>query len=261
MTAPHRYEERAGRDLRLLRAAVFAAVCVVLSAAGHVLASYETVPPWTVAAGFLGVFAVAVPLAGRARSLPGIAALLAVGQLVLHSVFGVGQHGGTGVTGDSSLIAQAAQLVCGAGASTMGPAQAQRVLEVSGVLPGAATGPAHHLDDPGAAGLAGLLPTLPMLLGHLLAALAAGWLLRHGDLALVRLARLSAQGVAAGATVRALRAALALVRAQLAGLTGVPGTGPAVPPADRSWVPWPRAEALQHTVIRRGPPVMTAVGA
>ena len=35
-----------------------------------------------------------------------------------------------------------------------------------------------------------------MLLGHLLAATAAGWLLRRGDLALLRLAELSAHGVA-----------------------------------------------------------------
>ncbi|MCZ0980428.1 hypothetical protein O1L60_19450 [Streptomyces diastatochromogenes] len=39
-----------------------------------------------------------------------------------------------------------------------------------------------------------VLPGLPMLLGHLLAALATGWLLRRGDRALGRLVELSEQG-------------------------------------------------------------------
>ncbi|MDG4864185.1 hypothetical protein P8605_39195, partial [Streptomyces sp. T-3] len=93
MAAPHMRDRRAGEDLRLLRAAVFAAVCVVLSAGGHALASCAAVPLWTLAAGFVAVLAVAAPLAGRARSMPGIAGGLAIGQLGLHVLFGLGQHG------------------------------------------------------------------------------------------------------------------------------------------------------------------------
>lgn len=61
MTAPHQRRARSGNDLRILRAAVFAAVCVVLAAAGHTLASCSTVPLWTLGAGFLGAFLVAAP--------------------------------------------------------------------------------------------------------------------------------------------------------------------------------------------------------
>lgn len=263
MPAPHQHEGRAGKDLRLLRAAVFAAVCVVLSAAGHVLASRESVPLWSVTAGFLVVFAVAVPLAGRARSLPGIAALLAAGQLTLHTLFGIGQHGPAlpSAPSDASLIAQAAQLMCGAGAVAIGPAQAQRILTDARVLPGGgvAAGAPHHFDpaSPVASGsgqVADLLPTLPMLLAHVLSAALVGWLLRRGDLALVRLVRLSAQGVAEAALVRALRSALAFVRCLCAESGGAPSTGPRPVPADRSGPPVPRTEALQHSVIRRGPP-------
>ncbi len=96
-----------------------------------------------------------------------------------------------------------------------------------------------------------------MLLGHVLAALAAGWLLRRGDLALARLVELSAHSahsVAEAALVRALRAALSLVHALHAGLAGVPGTGPRLPHTARLAPPRPRTTALQHTVIRRGPP-------
>jgi hypothetical protein len=100
----------------------------------------------------------------------------------------------------------------------------------------------------------GLLPTLPMLLGHLLAALLCGWLLRRGEVALFRLARLSVQGVAEGALVRNLRAALALAHALRAGLPGAPLPGPRSAYAHLE-VPLPATgEALKDTVIRRGPP-------
>ncbi|MEQ6022061.1 hypothetical protein SOM70_05710 [Streptomyces salinarius] len=271
MTAPHPPTARSGNDLRVLRAAVFAAVCVVLAAAGHTLASCATVPLWSLGAGFLGAVLVAVPLAGRRRSLAGIATLLTVGQTALHTLFGLGQHGtavaapaaasgsGAGALSDASLVQQAARLVCGTTAAAISPTQAQRILTDARIAPDVRTGAAHHPADAlsGAGGSASLLPSLPMLLGHVLAALAAGWLLRRGDLALARLVELSAHSahsVAEAAFVRALRAALSLVRALHAGLAGAPGTGPRLP-RPTLWVPpRPRTTALQHTVIRRGPP-------
>lgn len=272
MTAPHPPTARSGNDLRILRAAVFAAVCVVLAAAGHTLASCATVPLWSLGAGFLGAVLVAVPLAGRLRSLAGIAMLLAVGQTALHTLFGLGQHGttmaadpapasggGAGALSDASLVQQAARLVCGTTAAAISPAQAQRILTDARIPSDASTGAAHHPADAlsTAGASASLLPSLPMLLGHVLAALAAGWLLRRGDLALARLVELSAHSahsMAEAAFVRALRAALSLVRALHAGLAGAPGTGPR-PPRPALWVaPRPRTTALQHTVVRRGPP-------
>ncbi|MFV0134924.1 hypothetical protein ACLGIH_17095 [Streptomyces sp. HMX87] len=268
MTAPHPPSARSGHDLRILRAAVFAAVCVVLAAAGHTLASCAAVPLWSLGAGFLGVAVVAAPLAGRERSLPGIAALLAAGQLVLHSLFGLGQHGSTAVTAtaqsagslsDASLVQQAARLVCGAGAAAISPAQAERILADARAVEGA--GAHQHTDalsatvDPSAS----LLPSLPMLLGHVLAAAAAGWLLRRGDLALARLVDLSAQSahaVAEETLVRSLRGALALVRALCAGLPDAPEGDARLPRTAVLAPPAPRTTALQHTVIRRGPPAV-----
>lgn len=118
---------------------MFAAVCVVLAAAGHTMASCATVPLWTLGAGFLGALAVVVPLAGRERSLPGIAVLLAVGQTVLHTLFGLGQHTASvtasasasttaSAMSDATLVERAARLVCGATAAAISPAQAQRIL-------------------------------------------------------------------------------------------------------------------------------------
>lgn len=285
---------------------MFAAVCVVLAAAGHTMASCATVPLWTLAAGFLGALAVVVPLAGRARSLPGIAALLALGQTVLHTLFGLGQHTASAAVSaasttsasatasasvsasvsDVTLVERAARLVCGASAAVISPAQAQKMLVEARLYPQGTGGGAdsgvgtdmsgmggmnamsgmggfgsHHPADAlsSAGSSMSLLPSLPMLLGHVLAALTAGWLLRRGDTALLRLLALSAHGVAEGALVRSLRGALALVRALLAGLPAAPGAGPRVPhPALHAPAP-PRTTALQHSVIRRGPPAVSVL--
>ncbi|MGX4690931.1 hypothetical protein [Streptomyces sp. JNUCC 63] len=278
MTAPHPRTACAGRDLRMLRAAVFAAVCVVLAAAGHTVASCAAVPLWTLGVGFLGALVVVAPLAGRARSLPGIATLLAAGQTVLHILFGLGQSGTGGTTtgsagamvstgsmpvmSDAELVRQAARYVCGAGVGAISPAQAHRILVDARVYDGGGMdmNAMHHPADALATnGAAALLPSLTMLLVHVLAAVAAGWLLRRGDLALLRLIDLSAHGVAEGALMRSLRAALALVRALCAGLPTAPDAVPRFWRATGSASPAPHTTALQHTVIRRGPPAAALV--
>ncbi|WP_327696270.1 hypothetical protein [Streptomyces sp. NBC_00459] len=288
MTARRRRTAPSGSAFRMLRAAVFSAVCVVLAGAGHTLASCASVPLWTLGAGFLGVLACVAPLAGRTRSLPGIIALLAVGQTALHTLFGLGQHTTSSVattasTADPALVARAARLLCGVPLAAISPAQAQRILadaRISTVGPltggsGSGSGSGggmdmgsmnHAADGLVSAGsgtsldsLASLLPTLPMLLGHFLAAVATGWLLRRGDLALLRLMRLSAHGVAEAALVRSLRGALALARALRTGLPGTPGRAPHAP---RAWALVPLGQSaaeLQHTVIRRGPPAVPLV--
>ncbi|MEU5165106.1 MULTISPECIES: hypothetical protein [Streptomyces] len=262
---------RAGACMRLLRTAVFTAVCVVLAAAGHGLAAGAGVPGWTLLAGFAGVFAVAAALAGRERNLLSITAALAAGQLALHILFGLGRHTAAAATGsgDDSLIRFAAGLVCGAGPAQLSAAEAHRIVTTAGLDPaavaqghthlasGAAAAPDAAADPTALATMMSGLPSLPMLLGHLLAALATGWLLRRGEIALFRLARISAQGgrqLAAVARLRALRAAVALVRALRAGLPGRPTTGPCLL---RSAVDSPApatGDPLQHMVIRRGPP-------
>ncbi|MGW3390178.1 hypothetical protein [Streptomyces cinereoruber] len=250
---------------RLLRAAVFTAVCVVLSALGHALAACAGVAPWSLVSGFLGVFGCAVLFGGRERSLGSVVGALAAGQLGLHVLFGLGQHRlALGAQADDALVRAAARLVCGAGATSLTPTDATRILTDAGLDPAAAHAHAGH----GAAAAQavpadGLLPGLPMLLGHLLAALATGWLLRRGDRALGRLVELSEQGAAEFAEhtrVRSLRAALRLVRMLLAGLPSAARTAPrrTLRTAFDSSPP-PVAEALRDTVIRRGPPAADCV--
>ncbi|MFI0895231.1 hypothetical protein [Streptomyces sp. NPDC020983] len=261
---------RAGAGMRLLRAALFAAVCVVLAAAGHTLASGTPVPVWSLALGWLGVVAVVAPLAGRERTLPGITASLAAGQLTLHMVFGAGQMCATpGFTpssgGDGGLLTVAARLVCGTHATGLTPQAAQQIVTAAGLGPHAVHTAAGM---PGMSPQAGLtahsvlaalpLCSLPMLLAHLLAAVVAGWLLRRGEAALWRLVRLSVRGAAelTGFSPAAVRRAHALLAALAAGLSGAPRHGP-----PRTWetprAAW-RTVLLRHSVARRGPPQVVA---
>ncbi|AXK34793.1 hypothetical protein DVA86_21190 [Streptomyces armeniacus] len=280
----------AGADLRLLRAAVFTAVCVALSVVGHVfLAGTAFVPLWSLGAGCALVFAVAAPLAGRERSLPGIAAVLALGQVTLHTLFSYGQHAapqhqaaGGGAGGGGGLRALAAELLCNDGAAAaLSESQARQVIAHAGMgdlagtagrdLSGghaahagadaaAATGAAAAPDTPAeclraAVNAAFAQCSAPMLAGHLLAALATGWLLRRGEAALWRLVRISAGAAARAedlATVRELRTALAYVRALRTGL--LPDAPAPHITTGAHDVRVPRSVLLHHGVQRRGPP-------
>ncbi|MFI5684216.1 hypothetical protein [Streptomyces sp. NPDC051636] len=73
--------------VRTLRAAVFAAVCVLLAAAGHGLAMGDMPPVRADAAAFLGVFTLGWLLGGRERALPGIGAAMLATQAGLHVAF------------------------------------------------------------------------------------------------------------------------------------------------------------------------------
>jgi len=272
--------------MRLLRAAVFTAVCVLLAAAGHALAAGRPVPVQSLALGWLAVFAFVLPLAGRERRLPGIASLLALGQLTLHVVFSTGQvcasvaaTRATGAGSDRDLVAVAARLVCGGGGHPrLTPQQARHVLAQAGLSslaggghprmpgmvmpgdPGFGAATAHGTHVPGMSGVSMMLAmcSLPMLLGHVLAALVAGLLLRRGEAALWRLVRLSLRGAAhlAAPALSALRRAYALLAALAADAPYAAGRrvhGAARWTAARHRTVW-----LRHCLARRGPPPAVA---
>ena len=81
-----------GTQLRAVRAALFTALVVTLSAASHVLLSRAPLPPATVAAIAAAVFAIAYATAGRERGYGRIAALLIPLELAADTVFTAGQH-------------------------------------------------------------------------------------------------------------------------------------------------------------------------
>jgi len=77
--------------VRVLRAAVFAVMCVMLAVAAHRLAMGAAPPLWAEGWGFLGVLAVACPLCGRERSLVGIGGAMVAVQVALHVAFDAAQ--------------------------------------------------------------------------------------------------------------------------------------------------------------------------
>ncbi|MBO8195684.1 hypothetical protein ITI46_29135 [Streptomyces oryzae] len=283
----------AGADLRLLRAAVFAAVCVTVSAAGHLLAADTVLPFTTLALGFGCVFVIAVALAGRERSLPGIVGLLSLGQIALHLVFSVGagsQHGHAGAASAAGrepggVRALAGKLLCNDSAMGMSEPEARRIVARAGLDPDAGStaaaggtgGAAEHVAHAGhhavalsfpdtpldclreAARAAAGMCEVPMLLGHLCAGLLLGWMLRRGEAALWRLVRLSYDAAAAAdelVAALALRTALAYVRALHSGLLPwAPVRSGFERPDDETP---PRPLLLQHSVHRRGPPARPA---
>ncbi|MFC9131492.1 hypothetical protein ACFT4A_32295 [Streptomyces sp. NPDC057099] len=86
----------AGWCARTLRAAVFATVCVLLAALGHVLMSGSALPGWTVAAGFVVTSGAGWALAGRERAFPLVVSVVVVAQGALHWVFSWGRSAGSG---------------------------------------------------------------------------------------------------------------------------------------------------------------------
>lgn len=97
------------RAVRLCRAAVFALLCVALSAAGHAWAAGAAVPFSTAVSALVAVAAVAWVVADRERGPVGIGGGLLTGQVVLHLWFGAGHGGHAGMLPAHALAA----LICG----------------------------------------------------------------------------------------------------------------------------------------------------
>ncbi|MFF9053453.1 hypothetical protein ACF09Z_20180 [Streptomyces erythrochromogenes] len=214
--------------LRATRAAIFAAMCVVLGAAGHSYMSGMDVP----LPGLLGAFAVTAVLAwllaGRRRGPGGITAAVLAVQGVLHLVFSGSQAAGS-ASGPAAMRGHHHVPAAEAATEAVGTADRADMAALADMV-----GTASH----GGAG---------MIAAHALAGLVcAAWLAR-GEAAVFRLARVL--GAAALHAARPLARALDLVRARVA---AVPA-----PPVFRA--PHRRPRRLRgavhaHAVVRRGPP-------
>ncbi|MFJ9558558.1 hypothetical protein ACIRQQ_00755 [Streptomyces fuscichromogenes] len=209
--------------VRSLRAAVFAAVCVLLAAAGHGLAMGDLPPLWADAAGFAAVFALGRAFAGRERGLPEIGAGMLLTQAALHFGF------------------DAARAV------TPGPGHAMNMASMR-MHGHAATGVAGMARMAAMAGMAQRHPHVDILtahatVAHVVAALVASWWLRRGEAALWSLLRRAA------AFVPGLAAWYAWwCKAPLSAPADGARRAPARPIRPR------RLLALRHAVSRRGPP-------
>jgi len=218
-----------GAQLRAVRAALFTALVVTLSAASHVLLSRVPLPVTTVAATAFAVFVLAYALAGRERSFGRIAALLVPLELAADTVFTTGQHVCYGEAGGpvaGPLRAVGFDVLCGGSVGTP-------LARMAGGDSGHAAALLAHTDPAAAWLLLGAHVTVGLL--------AAAWL-RRGEQALARLLR-----AVAGFTFRPLMIAFAAVTAPLEPVSRLPRRASRRVRAARTclWV---------HSVGRRGPP-------
>ncbi|MFZ3499273.1 hypothetical protein ACODT5_39705 [Streptomyces sp. 5.8] len=214
-----------GRCCRAVRAAMFAATCVLLSSLGHTLMSGTAVPWWGMAAAFAGTSATGWFLAGRERGLSAVVSATVGVQAALHGGFSLAQ---AAAARPREPVASLASLSTLGSLTSLGRRWVQYVLCSPSVLrpqaapsPGAGSTTRHVMQDvhglagthgmhtmhgmtDGSASVVAALPAplpLPtahamgsmspagMLAGHLLAALVCGLWLAYGERGAFRVLR------------------------------------------------------------------------
>ena len=153
---------RQARGFRAARAAMFAAVCVLLTTLGHVLMSGTPIPGWAMVAAFAGVGTAAWLVADRERGVPFVALATVATQGMLHLVFSVAQSPRPALPADPHAMHMAH--------GTMPMAADGTHLHHS--MQAAAEPTAHHMTGTSSYG---------MLAAHLLAALLCGLWLAYGE--------------------------------------------------------------------------------
>ncbi|MFE7773258.1 hypothetical protein ACFU5O_05055 [Streptomyces sp. NPDC057445] len=201
-----------GRCCRAVRAATFAAACVLLAVIGHTLMSGTAVPWWAMSAAFFATWASAWVLATRERRVLFVTSATVVAQAALHTAFSLVQATVNPALPESASFTRqwAAYLLCGSkspitlpGAEPLsvagdagGHVHASLPAHAHPVLPDG-SGHFHHamgatgdstLPSVGHDMGAHMSPT-GMLAAHLLAALLCGLWLAHGERGAFRVLR------------------------------------------------------------------------
>ncbi|ANB04439.1 hypothetical protein SAM40697_0477 [Streptomyces ambofaciens] len=236
----------AGWCSRTTRAAVFAAVCVLLATLGHVLMSGTSVPWWALAPATVVTAGAAWCLAGRERGLVLVPSVAVVAQTALHAWFSYAQ--------ERSLPPAAPRPSASVGGMADGTPSMDHMASMAH-MGHAAHSMTHGASTTGATGVTdftagmghamGGMSSSGMLAAHLLAALLSGLWLAHGERAAFRVLR-----AVAGRLAAPLRLSLAL---------------PALPHRPRLLTRRgrsarrPRWLFLVYAITSRGPPTGTAV--
>ncbi|MFK0290198.1 PE-PGRS family protein [Streptomyces sp. NPDC090442] len=191
----------AGHVLRGLRAAVFAAVCVLLAALGHAVMSNAAVPGWMLLAAGLATAAGAWCFAARERGPVLVGLLTVAAQAALHSAFSFGQAvAGAGADHAALTREWARTWLCGAQGLSLADLEAARALSpmgqtgagamnMSGSTMAHTGGSAMDMSATGMSSMGMHGSALGMLAAHLLVALLSAWWLWGGERAAFRLVR------------------------------------------------------------------------
>ncbi|MFC8225085.1 hypothetical protein [Streptomyces sp. NPDC057287] len=263
-----------GRCSRAVRAALFAVVCVLLAATGHVLMSGTPVSGRAMSLALVATAAAAWALAGRERGLLTVTSAAVVAQTALHTGFTLAQSfaRSSPPTPVSYARQWAGKLLCGDGAAALSDREAARIVTDAGlgdlisrpppgtlatasaeagghsthVVHGMTAEAASHVEPAvhGGHGMASA-SSAGMLAAHLLAAVLCGLWLAYGERALFRV-------------LRALAVRLWTPLQLLLGLTARPRRPR---PRVRRGRPGraPVRLLLVHSITSRGPPTGTAV--
>ncbi|MFI6446629.1 hypothetical protein [Kitasatospora sp. NPDC050543] len=272
-------------QLRTLRTAVFAALCVTLAAAAHLSMSQADLPAPVLLAALGATAGCTWVLAGRRRSLAVISLWMVAAQGVLHLLFERATPSGGAVAAPAGAAPDWVHLLLctptGANTTGMSPVELARTagIDPDSVSLAALPLPGHRMvstaghhgltavqnlgapgstsgagDMNGMGGMGGMesLPGVPAMAGH---ALSPGMLLAHLVAALA-CAVLLRRGEDAIAGLSALLRTLADVVLPLLLLLLVPRghrlPAPARPRARHTRLP--RLVVLCHALVRRGPP-------
>ncbi|MGI5429278.1 hypothetical protein [Streptomyces sp. CA-179760] len=241
----------AGWCSRTIRAAVFAAVCVLLATLGHVLMSDTEVPWWALAAAAVVTGGTAWCLAGRERGLLLVSSAMVTAQAALHVWFSYAQELTTPSTPTmpSTSMGGMDMTGVGQGSSSMGhmASMAHMGHTMDSMTHGGSVmesmGATHSMTGTGH--VMGGMSSTGMLAAHLLAALLCGLWLAFGERAAFRILRAVAGWLAAP-----LRLPLTLP---------APLHRPRIRARRSGSVRTPRGLLLAHAITSRGPPPGTAV--
>ncbi|MFD5328211.1 hypothetical protein [Streptomyces sp. NPDC127092] len=230
----------AGRCSRGVRAATFAAVCVLLAATGHILMSGRPVPVGTLSLALAGTVAVAWVLAERERGLFAVTAATVTVQSALHALFSRSGPASVPLPDPSPLdhSAHAHHLMSG----QPGMPIPGMPMPMPNLSHDAWAATAHTPSD-----MTDMSSTSGMLSAHLLAALLSGLWLAYGERAIFRLARALPLGL------------FRPLRLLLAAFVPVTATCPRPRPVRAADERAPQRLHLAHSLITRGPPEALAV--
>lgn len=225
----------AATALRPVRAAVFAAVCVVTTALGHALMSGDLLPWWAVGVAFAASASAGWWLTLRERGFETVVGVTVVAQGLLHLLFSLAPR--LASARDAAAAAQETPAAPSTHHEMAAMSHAGMLMHHSDAMEEPAKEPLLSLVTHGGSG--------GMLLAHLLAAVACGVWLWRGEAAVHRIGR------ALAATLFApLRRVCRVLFRTVAGHE-LPLRRSAVGGSERRQ---PTPAELRHSVVRRGPP-------
>ncbi|MGW2820961.1 hypothetical protein ACWC24_08135 [Streptomyces sp. NPDC001443] len=239
----------AGWCSRTVRAAVFAVVCVLLAALGHVMMSGTYVPGWVLATAVIVTGAVGWCLTGRERGLPLVVTAVVAAQTALHSAFALARSTSADMAATMNMdhVDHMGHVDMDMGRMDMSSMRSMESMWSMGRMD--SMGHMGHMDRVGQFPdgdplMGGGSSAYGMLVAHLLAAVLCGLWLAYGEKSVFRILR-----TVAGRLAAPLRLLLALPAP-----ADRPRLGVGRPRSDRA----PRLLLLVHAITSRGPPAGTA---